>query len=152
MIRIGKMTDYGVVILSYFAKGELPAVHTARELALDTQLPLPTVSKILKILSRAELLESSRGATGGYRLARPAKAISVAEVIGAFEGPIAVTECGSGTSGICELEGHCPVQTHWGKINSVVRRALADLSLAEMVQTPLEMPRAHKEIASGKRT
>ncbi len=134
MIRLSKLTDYGIVLMTRFAVDG--AVHTARELADDTGVPLPTVSKVLKALARQELLASHRGVKGGYRLARAAQDISVAQIISAFE-QIAMTECTSfGLS--CELEPTCPVRANWQKIGAAIRSALSDLTLAEMA-TPLPM-------------
>lgn len=133
MIRIGKMTDYGIVLLSYFAKDSERPVLNARDLAVESCIPLPTVSKILKVLSRGELLVSQRGANGGYRLAKPPHEISVSEIIAKFEGPIAMTECNA-HDGLCELEPMCPVTANWRKINHVVRNALDGLTLADMAQ------------------
>jgi FeS assembly SUF system regulator len=128
MIRLSKLTDYGIVLMTRFAVDG--AVHTARELADDTGVPLPTVSKVLKALAREELLLSHRGVKGGYSLSRPAQEISVAQIISAFE-QIAMTECTSiGLS--CELEPTCPVRGNWQKIGQAIRNALQDLSLADM--------------------
>ena len=131
MIRLSKLADYGIVLLSYFVR-DTHAVRTARDLASASRLPLPTVSKILKALSRGGLLVSHRGVKGGYSLARPADDISVVEVIRAIDGPIALTECSHTAPGLCDLEIACPVRSNWQKINDVVVRALADLSLVDM--------------------
>ena len=134
MIRLSKLTDYGIVLMTRFAVDN--AVHTARELADDTGVPLPTVSKVLKALAREELLVSHRGVKGGYGLARAPQAISVAQIISAFE-QIAMTECTSlGES--CELEPTRPVRGNWQKIGLAIRNALSDLTLAEMTM-PLPM-------------
>jgi FeS assembly SUF system regulator len=152
VIRIGKMTDYGIVLLSYFARGREPHVYNARELAVQSHLPLPTVSKILKVLSRGELLVSQRGVSGGYRLARPADTISVSEIIGLLEGPIAMTECSTTDTGLCEMEHHCPIRGNWRKINHVVHRALAQLTLADMTH-PLPVGRSSlSKLTMGKAT
>ena len=135
MIRLSKLTDYGIVLMTRFAVDG--AVHTARELADDTGVPLPTVSKILKALAREELLASHRGVKGGYNLARPAQEISVAQIISVFE-PIAMTECTAIGPSFCELEPTCPVRGNWQKIGLAIRNALADLTLAEMTN-PLPM-------------
>ncbi len=136
MIRIGKMTDYGIVLLSYFASNPEAKAFTARDLALEAKLPLPTVSKILKTLCRGELLLSHRGVNGGYRLSQAADQISIARIIEVLEGPIALTEC-SGHRGrspdSCGLESHCPVMNNWQKISLTVRRALEQLTLQDMV-------------------
>lgn len=133
MIRIAKLTDYGIVLLTHFARGAAPAVLNAPDLAVEARLPLPTVSKLLKLLSRAGLLVSHRGVAGGYSLARRPSDITVAQIIAALEGPIAMTECSSDGHWLCTLEATCPTQTSWRKINSAVRRALEDLTLADMV-------------------
>jgi len=130
MLRMSKITDYGIVVMSHLAS-ESDRPHTAAELALETQVSQPTVSKILKLLTREGLLESYRGAKGGYRLARNAGAISMAEIIDALEGPIAITECSS-ESGTCDQEPHCSVRSHWQWINQTIHKALDDVSLAEM--------------------
>ncbi len=150
MLRIGKMTDYGIVLLSHFAKAEQASAMNARELSVSAKLPLPTVSKILKLLSRADLLVSHRGVAGGYRLAKSASDISVAEIISSLEGPIAVTECSAIEVGLCDMESVCPTRTHWKKINVVVRKALEQLTLADMVTSA--SPRPRLSIALGKTT
>jgi FeS assembly SUF system regulator len=133
MIRIGKMTDYGIVLLSSFVRDQEKA-HNARDLSEESRIPLPTVSKILKELSRGALLTSQRGSKGGYRLAKSPDTISVAEVIQALEGPIGMTECTAHKPGACDLESYCPVRTNWRKINGVVLKALENLSLYEMAR------------------
>lgn len=141
MIRIAKLTDYGILLLTCFARHpELP-IQTARDLAAEARLPLPTVSKLLKALSRRGLLVSHRGVRGGYSLARPPEAISVVEVIDALEGPIAMTDCSPDAHGLCTLEPVCPVQGTWRRINHAVREALTSLSLADMAR-PLPQPAA----------
>ncbi len=130
MLRMSKLTDYGIVVMSHLAD-ESDRPHTAAELSQETQVNQPTVSKILKLLTREGLLESYRGAKGGYRLARSAEEISMAEIIDALEGPIAITECSS-ESGNCDQEPHCSVRNHWQWINQTIHKALDDVSLDEM--------------------
>jgi FeS assembly SUF system regulator len=139
MLRISKLTDYGVVLLSHMARDE-QAVHNARDLAAASALPLPTVSKVLKTLGRAGLLRSHRGALGGFSLARPAERISVAEIISAIEGPIALTDCSGSCRGVCELEAACVVRSNWRKINLVVHDALQALSLFDMARALPKAP------------
>ena len=112
--------------------GEGP--HNARDLAAETQLPLPAVSKLLKTLAREGLLSSSRGAKGGYRLARPADEITLPEMIEALEGPIALTNC-TLHEGACAQEPSCQVRTPWQRINRVVRDALARIRLADLASS-----------------
>lgn len=113
----------------------LDGAHAARDLAVFTQIPEPTVSKVLKALTRAGVVTSQRGAKGGYALSRPASEIGVQEVIEALEGPIAVTECSDDTSDSnCEYETNCSVRANWQRINQVVQEALATITLADMAQ------------------
>lgn len=132
MIRITKLTDYAIVLLTIFARDPAQPVHNARDLAAEAHLPLPTVSKILKGLLRGGLLASHRGVSGGYSLARQPEEISVAEIIGVLEGPIGLTECSPDAHGLCNLEAVCPVQSNWQKINHAVLQALKHLTLADM--------------------
>jgi FeS assembly SUF system regulator len=132
MIRIGRLTDYGIVLMTHVAAN--PVDHSAAEIATEARLPLPTVSKLLRLLAKEGLLVSHRGVKGGYSLARPAEQISVAGIISAIEGPVALTLCTTVEhNGDCELEGCCPVQGHWQKINRAVRSALEDVTLADIV-------------------
>ncbi len=139
MIRITKLADYGIVLLTNFATSRTKAVRTARELSVETRIPLPTVSKILKALAREGVLNSHRGVGGGFALARAADQISVAEVITALDGPIAITECLTDES-TCGHEPVCTIRTNWDRINKVVREALAGLTIAEMARPPFSFP------------
>ena len=131
MLRISKMTDYAVVLATHLATAEGP--HAARDLAVQTQIPEPTASKVLKKLARAGVVVSQRGAKGGYTLARSPEQIGVDEVIEAIEGPIAVTECSDETTdSLCEYETNCGVRANWQRINVAVQRALSEITLADM--------------------
>lgn len=133
MIRITKQTDYGIVLLTHLAAhGE--RLFNAPDLAAETRLPLPMVSKILKVLARDGLLESHRGVKGGYSLARMPEEISVSEIIAALEGPIALTECIE-VHGDCSHESLCRVRANWQRINDAVRKALDGITLADMAQS-----------------
>ncbi len=136
MLRITKLTDYAVLVLSDMVETDGEA-HAARDVAVSTRIPQPTVSKVLKVLARAGLVESERGKNGGYRLARPAEAISVAEIVDAVEGPIAVTECSDTGRSCCGLEGGCPTERNWIRINDAIRQALRGITLADMVRPHL---------------
>src|SRR5512139_2991417 len=140
MIRISRLTDYGVVLLCYIAR-EPDVTFTASELAERSRLPLPTVAKILKSLCRGGLLRSQRGVHGGYGLARGPEEVSIADVLEVLEGPFALTDCSEECA--CEIERTCPVRTNWRRINGVVLEALEGLKLSEMTQ-PLP-PRARRE-------
>ncbi len=137
MIRLGKLTDYGLVLMTCMAQTRSKTLHTARDLSLESKLPLSTVSKLLKILLQSGLLISHRGVKGGYSLARQARDISVAEVIAALEGPIALTECSTDILGLCELERSCPIKTNQRIISQVVRETLENVMLSDLVQ-PLQ--------------
>jgi FeS assembly SUF system regulator len=143
MIRITKQTDYGIVLTSHMA-GEAERMFTATELADETQLPVPMVSKILKHLARHGVLTSYRGANGGYALSRPPAEIAISEVITALEGPIAITECIDDGPGDCNHEPVCPMRGNWQVINRAVRRALAGITLADMAR-PLPQARLSDE-------
>ncbi|MDX6750300.1 SUF system Fe-S cluster assembly regulator [Geminicoccaceae bacterium 1502E] len=135
MIRLSKLADYGIVIITHLARAG-DRQQAAPEVAVATQVPQPTVSKILKHLVRAELLVSHRGAHGGYGLARDPGAISVAEVIEALDGPIALTSCiEPGHAELCGIEDLCPARSNWRKINHAIRHALDGISVAEMAYT-----------------
>jgi FeS assembly SUF system regulator len=131
MLRISKMTDYAVVLATHLAAAEGP--HAARDLAVQTQIPEPTASKVLRKLTRAGVVMSHRGAKGGYALARSPRKIGVNEVIEAIEGPIAVTECSDETTdSLCEYETNCGVRANWQRINVAVHKALSEITLADM--------------------
>jgi FeS assembly SUF system regulator len=130
MFRISKLTDYGTVILACLAATPDRRL-TATEVAERTRLGLPTVSKLLKSFHRAGLLTSTRGARGGYQLARPAAAISAAAIIDAIEGPVAITEC-SGNHSACDLELSCSTGNAWQRINDAIRRSLDEITLAQL--------------------
>jgi len=130
MLRMGKLTDYATVVLASLAQE--PARHrAAAELAERTRLSRPTVSKVLKGLQRAGLVISSRGSQGGYWLARDPSKITAAEILDAFEGPIAITEC-SGASSHCGIEHLCRVGSAWQRVNAAIRRALEDVTLHQL--------------------
>jgi FeS assembly SUF system regulator len=133
VIRLSKLADYGIVIMTTLARHP-GRQHNAPEVAAQSLIPQPMVSKILKALARAGLLVSHRGAKGGYGLARPAAAISVAEVICALDGPIALTACVEDGPGGCEIEALCPARANWQRINDAIQGALQGISIGEMAQ------------------
>ncbi len=130
MLRITRETDYAVLLLTNLV-AQNGQRRNARDMAEATRVPLPTVSKILKALARAGVLESQRGAKGGYQLATPPEEVSVAQVIRAIEGPIALTECVE-EGGDCAHLARCPVQGNWNQINRAIEATLEKISLAEM--------------------
>jgi FeS assembly SUF system regulator len=138
MLRIAKLTDYATSVMTLLAE-QPDGVQSASELALRARLELPTVSKLLKALGQAGLVESFRGASGGYRLARAAAEISVADIIAAIEGPIGVTEC-SVHVGLCDHEAHCGLRGNWKRISEAVETALSQIRLSDMLE-PAPRPR-----------
>ena len=129
MLRISKMTDYAILVMVELAReGEM---LSAQALADRINVEVPTASKVLKLLAGGGLVESYRGANGGYRVSRRAEEISVAEVIAAIEGPIAMTEC-SVEAGLCNQEENCDLRGNWQRISLAVAGALQEVSLAEM--------------------
>lgn len=148
MIRMSKETDYGIVVLTYFARAQEGWKHNAREVAMESQLPLPMVRKILKILAREGLLLSHRGAKGGYSLARRGERISIAEIVKAMEGPLAMTECIE-TPGECRHEPVCGLRPSWQKINEIVFEALDNMTLSDLTgQLPAPMGGESGELVS----
>ncbi|HXQ31888.1 MAG TPA: SUF system Fe-S cluster assembly regulator [Steroidobacteraceae bacterium] len=130
MLRISKLTDYATVILAHLADNGA-GLRTAVELAEVSRIGVPTVSKVLQDLQRAGLVASTRGAHGGYALARPAGAISAADIIDAVEGPVGLTECSS-HPGQCGIESSCRVGHSWQRVNLAIRLALADITLTQL--------------------
>jgi FeS assembly SUF system regulator len=138
MLRVSKLTDYATVVMTVLAaadSSQSDSVLSAQDLAARARLELPTVSKLLKQLAHAQLVESFRGVNGGYRLARTPERISIAEIVTAMEGPIGMTEC-SAHAGMCDHEPHCGVRVNWQRINQAIAAALAGVSLADMLKTP----------------
>ena len=138
MFRLNKLTDYGIVLMAHVARSSEDVPHTARSLAKATRLPLPTVGKLLRQLSDAGLLSSHRGVKGGYSLARTADAISVAEIVTILEGPIALTECSTDITGLCDLERSCPIKNNQRVISQVIRGALEKVMLADLIH-PMQL-------------
>ena len=136
MLRISRLTDYATVILASLGGG---ALESAADIAERTRIGLPTVSKLLKELQHAGLVKSVRGARGGYQLARPATGISAADIIDAVEGPVALTECSTG-SGMCGIETTCTVGQGWQGVSQAIRRALTGISLTDLVGHDRDFP------------
>src|SRR4249920_1899398 len=140
MLRVSKLTDYATVVMTCLAAGE--GVMSAQALAERARLELPTVSKLLKQLAQAGLVASTRGINGGYRLARAAERITIADIVTAMEGPIGMTEF-SAHAGLCDHEPHCGVRVNWQRINQAIAQALADVTVADMVKPA---PKKHAPI------
>lgn len=139
MLRLSKLTDYGTVVLAHLADLD-DDLASAAKVAAVTRIAPPTVRKLLKALGKADLVTSTRGSQGGYRLARQASKISAADVIDALEGPVAITECSSDHS-MCDFESICTVGGAWQRINIAIRGALTDISLADLLRSNRPVPR-----------
>ncbi|WP_120496012.1 SUF system Fe-S cluster assembly regulator [Kiloniella sp. EL199] len=132
MFRLTRLTDYAVVVLGQMSS-QKEQVMTAPQIAEETGLPLPTVAKILGLLSRQNLITSLRGAGGGYISHQDAASITVADILQSIEGPIALTACVEGAVDNCSVETMCPMRGNWNKVNQVVANALKTVTLADMI-------------------
>ncbi|WP_310473775.1 SUF system Fe-S cluster assembly regulator [Sandarakinorhabdus sp.] len=133
MIRLTNLADYAVVVMAAAAREPGVKLSAARVAEL-TAIPAPTVAKLMGTLARAGLLTASRGVAGGFALSREPASISVAHIVEAVDGPIALTSCAGNDVTDCAMEGHCAVRGHWGPINQAVRSALAAVTLADLVR------------------
>ena len=128
MLRITRLTDYGFILLAKMCEDE-SSLQNAKDMSEELDIPLPTVSKVLKLLVQGNLLDSQQGSQGGYHLSKPAKEISAAEIIEVLEGPVSMTAC-------CVTDGcdrNCAVSNSWQKVNAVIVNELKSVSLADMV-------------------
>ncbi len=132
MLKVSKLTDYGIGLMTSLARRESDELVAARELSTDSGLPLPTVSKLLKVLTSNELLVSTRGANGGYTLARRPDQITLVDMIEAMEGPLALTECSGNAACVCELEATCGLKANWNWINQQLLNTLRGITLQNM--------------------
>ena len=139
MIILSKMADYGVIVATHLA-AHSDRLLNAAVLSAETRLPPATVAKVLKSLAHVGIVVGARGAAGGYRLARPAASISIADVVAAIDGEIGMTQCSVHAPG-CERTHFCPTRPHWNRINLAVGEALAAVTLADMA-TPVPLPAA----------
>ena len=144
MIRLTKEADYGIMLLAYIALRPVGQIHTAREVAKLSGLPLPMVSKILGSLARGEILTGHRGVGGGFSLDADPRTITVAQAIRAIEGPISMVQCGV-EPGACEHEPTCPTRINWSRINHQIEQALEQVPISEMLvhETDTELLEVH---------
>ena len=148
MLRLNRLTDYAIVVLGVLAYRRGDVMPTA-QLATLTGLNQPTVAKVAKRLQGAGLLETRRGASGGYRLLAAPQDISLVDIVEAVEGPIAVNGCVDGAQDPCAVSNCCFMSNHWNKVNGAGRSALQDVSLADLVDpAALCTPRVHTTTSS----
>jgi FeS assembly SUF system regulator len=138
VLRISRLTDYGTLVLTHLPSDKTECLSAA-DVAAVTGINIPTVSKLLKSLAKANLVTSTRGSQGGYRLSRPASEISAADIIDALEGPVSITEC-SASDSRCDYEAVCNVGGAWQRINIAIRRALHDINLTDLQRTRAPVP------------
>src|SRR5438046_371074 len=150
MIILSKLADYGVIVATHLAAYPARQV-TAGAVAAETRLPQATVAKVLKALAHAGLVTAARGAGGGYRLARAATAISVAEVVAAIDGDIGLTQCSVHVDE-CARTTYCPTRPHWAAINRAVGAALAAVTLDDMISPFAFLPAAAKRADAAPET
>lgn len=144
MIRLTKQADYGILLMTQFARAGHSGIFSAPDLAARTGLSLPMVNKTLKLLGKAGLLVSTRGVNGGYQMSRDAGAITLEEVIEAVDGPIALTECHEhGGADECGISSHCPTRLNWGIINDALRDSLSGITLLQMIRPMLSNRSLH---------
>lgn len=145
MLKINKLADYGLVVMSCLAHQSTPL--NARAVAESTHLSMPTVKKVLKLLAKAGLLSSLRGTQGGYALARPAEFISLARMLEALEGDMSITDCAQGP-GLCSVEHFCGIRHNWKLINQLFQQTLNMITLADMLKPAVQLKKKLLESAS----
>lgn len=134
MIKLGKLTDYAVAVMVQLSREGNGAARSAHQLAERTSIPEPTVAKVLKKLARKKLVESVRGAAGGYRLAKAPDDMSICDVIEALDGPIAIVSC-AGANDTCRAQPKCPAKGKWTPVNHAIRAALQAVRLSDMARS-----------------
>lgn len=145
MIRLSKLTDYSSLILAIIEKGS-PGQFSAAYIAKASSIPKPTCVKLLKLLVKGGILNSTQGPLGGYKLAKPANQISVKTIVEAIEGPMAITECGSNET-ICRLTRHCTVMARWREIGDQMNRLLITTTLQDLVSPYTLYSKSDEKIA-----
>jgi len=138
MIRLGRLTDYGVGLMTRMARDCAGCCTNARDLSERSGMPLPTVSKILKLLCQGGLLDSRRGVGGGYILSRDPREITLGEMVSALEGPMSLTECAAEGDCVCEYQADCGLQKQWSGINRRLQATLESVTLADMATSAAE--------------
>lgn len=136
MMKLGKLTDYAVAVMVQLSREGSDAARSAHQLADRTAIPEPTVAKVLKKLAREGLVQSVRGAAGGYKLAHDPSKLSICDVIEALDGPIEIVSCAGGVADTCRAEQKCPAKGKWAPVNHAVRAALQAVTLVDMARTP----------------
>ncbi len=132
MIRISKLADYAVVILTIMTSSD-DELMSAAKLSMMSRVPEPTVSKILKMLSKGGIIESTRGIHGGYALSVNPSEVTVEDIINAIDGPVLITQCADGGDAVCSLGLECKMRGRWNEVNQAIRHALSSVSLRSII-------------------
>ena len=132
MIKLSRMTDYAVMVLSIMAQDDKKQYSTAY-LASETGLNEPTVAKILKLLVRHDILVSKRGSLGGYSFLKNTDTINMANILEAIEGQIALVDCVDHTKDCCDKADHCQIKGKWDPLNMAIQRMFEEMSLKQML-------------------
>ncbi len=135
MIKLSRLSDYAIVVLSELAKQQGRQL-TALSLSQTTRIPEPTVAKVLKLLSKQKIITSARGVNGGYAMQRCPSTITVHELIVALEGPVALTACTTHSNDTCNIEQLCPLRSGWQKINDAITNTLDGMYLNDLFLVP----------------
>lgn len=133
MIKLSRMSDYAVVVLEALSRDAGTSL-AATQIAQVSNLPEPTVAKVLKLMAGGGVVTSQRGANGGYMLARTPKDITVYDIVTAIEGRLGLTACVDGGDEPCALEAHCAMSGRWDIVNEAVRETFQSITLDDMMQ------------------
>ena len=131
MLKISRLTDYATAVILFMQNDD--KLYASEVIANGVGLEIPTVSKVLKLLTKAQILVSTRGATGGYQLAKASDDISLYDVIMAIEGNTAITEC-TKTDSLCAQEQGCDSRTGWQNVNQQIEQILVKMTIARMAE------------------
>ncbi len=131
MLKISRLTDYATAVILFMQKDD--KLYSSEIIAKGVGLEIPTVSKVLKLLTKAKILVSTRGANGGYQLAKVSDDITLFDVIQAIEGNTAITEC-TKTDSLCAQEQGCDSRTGWQKVNQQIENILVQMTIAKMAE------------------
>lgn len=147
MLRLSKKTDYGLLALRYLAAEAPSGVASARVIAERHDIPVELLAKVLQRLARRGFVAAQKGAHGGYHLTRPASEISLAEIVQAIDGPLAITACGRDDEERCEQFGACTVRDPLSRVKERILSVLRDITLAEMAPVEAPMPMLWRDAA-----
>ena len=142
MLRLSKRTDYALIAMRHLALHADRGWASAREIAEAYDVPVELLAKVLQRLVRQGLLASHQGINGGYELARPARQISVAQVIEAIDGPLTMTACSEGDDQSCDQFARCNIRDPLWRIKDRIVAALATCSIQEMAAETMPSPAA----------